>query len=76
MRSFANRRDQRQRFVHSGPVHIEIAGSKLRPRREEAEYLLKRVRDEITRHEGILGEEALEEFRKAARFYESLQSDL
>ena len=71
VRTFANRADGKQRFAHTGPVHIEIPGSVLRPPKAEAEYLLKRVSDEIARHEGVLGEEALNEFKEAAQFYKS-----
>src|SRR6516225_12269143 len=49
VRCFEDRADKRVRFAHTGPCHVEVTGKPLRPRREEVEYLLKRVEDQITR---------------------------
>ncbi len=72
VRAFASWKETRPRFAHSAPVHVEIQGKPLPPKRVEVEYLLKRVRDEIVRHEGVLSEEAVAEFREAEAFYKSL----
>ncbi len=72
VRAFADRGNGRRSFAHSSPVYVDVPGKPLRPRKEEVEFLLKRVRDEITRHEGVLSEEEVKEFREAAEFYEGL----
>ena len=75
VRCFTKAENGRYRFAHSGPCHISIPGRPLKPRRDEAAYLVKRVADEISRHEAILPESALKEYREALSFYEAkLQS--
>jgi hypothetical protein len=70
VRCFERRPDRRVRFAHSSPVHIEVPGRPLRPRREEAAWLVQRVRQEISRNQGILSEEALQEYRQALDAYQ------
>jgi hypothetical protein len=70
VRCFEHRPDNRVRFAHSSPVHIEIPGKPLRPRREEAAWLAQRVRQEISRNQGILPEEAMQEYRQALEAYQ------
>lgn len=72
VRAFAVNDDGRPRFAHSAPVHVKIPGKPIPPRRVEVEYLLKRVQDEIERHEGVLSMEAVAEFKEAEAFYKSL----
>ena len=72
VRAFEQNAAGRVRFAHSSPVFIEVAGRPLLPRREEIEYLTVRVREEITRNEGVVSREALDEFRRALEFYESI----
>jgi hypothetical protein len=72
VRAFEARPDRRPRFAHSAPVHFEVEGEPLRPRKVEVEHLIKRVADEIARHEGVLNEGALEEYRAALAHYRSL----
>ena len=54
------------------PFHVEVAGKPLRPRREEAEYLVKRVEDQITRSADVLPKAALDEYREALRIYREI----
>jgi hypothetical protein len=70
VRAFAEAAGGRIRFAHGAPVHIDIPGKPLRPRREEAEYLVRRVADQIRRSEDVLPPEAIEEYREALRAYE------
>lgn len=72
VRAFATQEEGRPRFAHSAPVHVSVADEPLTPKRLEVEYLLKRIRDEIQRHEGVLSEEAVNEFGEAEAFYSSL----
>lgn len=62
----------RLRFAHSSPVHIEVTGRPLRPRRVEVEYLAGRVRAELQRHQDVLDPAALAEYHEALEFYEKL----
>ena len=71
VRCFSEAENGRYRFAHSGPSHITIPGRPLRPRREEATYLVKRVEDEILRHQGTLPESAIREYREALDFYQA-----
>jgi hypothetical protein len=60
----------RIRFAHSAPRFFEVEGKPLRPRREEADFLARRVREQIARSEGVLPAAAIEEYRAALRAYE------
>lgn len=73
-RAFEEREDGRPRFAHTAPVRFEVEGRPLRPAKAEVAYLIKRVADEIQRHQGVLGEAALREYRSALTHYEALLS--
>jgi len=66
-------RDGRLQFAHSGPFHIEVEGKPLRPRREQVDYLVQRVEDQIERNRGVLSEAALAEYRSALEAYRGLE---
>jgi hypothetical protein len=72
VRCFATNEQNRVRFAHTAPWHIEVEGKPLRPRREEVDYLVHRVEQEIARHQGVLPEAALAEYREALEAYRSL----
>jgi len=55
----------RIRFAHTAPWWVEIEGRPLRPRREQAEWFVKRTEEEIARHTGVIGDEPLREFKQA-----------
>jgi hypothetical protein len=74
LRAFEDRPDGRVRFAHTAPWWIEIAGRPLRPRREEKEYLIQRVQEEITRSQGIVPQEALAEYQKALAHFQGLET--
>jgi len=61
--------EKRVRFAHSSPVHIDVPGKRLRPRKEEVEFLISRIKDEIARNTRVLPEPALDEYRQALRIY-------
>ncbi len=75
VRCFETARDRRERFAHSSPTHIDIAGKPLQPRRVEVEYLVARVKEELARHEGVLDAAALSEYRAALEVYQGLLRD-
>jgi hypothetical protein len=69
VRCFERRADKRLRFAHSSPVFFDVPGAPLRPRREEVEYLVGRMEEELARNAPLLSAEALDEYRQArARF--------
>jgi len=72
VRCFEDRPDQRVRFAHTGPFHIDVAGRPLRPRKAEIEYLIGRVETQIQRSAAVLPAPALEEYREALRIYRKI----
>jgi hypothetical protein len=69
VRCFEDRPDQRVRFAHSGPFHIEVPGRPLRPRKAEVDYLIRRVETQIMRSSAVLPAGALDEYREALEAY-------
>ncbi len=62
----------RVRFAHSSPVHIEVAGQPLRPRRDEVAYIVGHLEREVDRHRDVLTEGELAEFESALATYRKL----
>lgn len=62
----------RERFAHTAPRWFDVRDEPLRPRPIEAEFLARRVREQIERSRGLLPPEAIAEYRKALAIYESL----
>lgn len=75
IRWMVRRSDGRVRFAHTGVWHFEVPGKPLRPKREEVEFLVSRIRDELARNEGVLPGPALAEYREALRRYEALRAN-
>jgi hypothetical protein len=69
VRCFEARPDGRIRFAHTGPWHIDVEGRPLRPPRDEVEYLIRRVEEEIARSRDLIPPEALAEYESALRVY-------
>lgn len=74
VRSFERQPDGRIRFAHTAPWHIRVKDQPVRPRREEIEFLTRRVQDEIDRNKDVLSPAAMAEFRKALKIYKSLKT--
>jgi hypothetical protein len=72
VRAFEQNGGRRNLFAHNSPVFFEIPGKPLRPRREETDYLIGRVKEEIARNEKILSDPAMQEYREALRIYEEI----
>jgi hypothetical protein len=72
IRVFEENGGRKNLFAHSSPVFVEVAGKPLRPRREEIDYLIGRVKEEIARNEGMISAAAMEEYREALRIYERI----
>ena len=69
MRAIERRPDGRVRFAHTAPFHFDVEGKPLRPRRAEAEFLVRRVEAEIARSRELLPPEALKEYEQALEAY-------
>jgi peptidoglycan/xylan/chitin deacetylase (PgdA/CDA1 family) len=72
VRCWEERENGRFRFAHSAPWFVEVKDKPLRPRRDEAEFLVQRVEEEIARSGPLLPPAALEEYQRALRFYQEL----
>jgi hypothetical protein len=72
VRCFENRPAGRVRFAHSSPVHIEIAGKPLRPRKVETDFLIDRMKQQIRANTDVLDETELAEYRKTLEIYEQI----
>ena len=72
VRAFENRPDKRIRFAHSNPVHINVSDAPIRPRREEIDYMILRMREELKRNSGVLRPAGVKEYEFALRFYEEI----
>ncbi len=72
VRCFEGRAAGRVRFAHSGPFYVEVPGKPLRPRRQEVEFLIRRVQDQITRSGGVLPAAAMAEYQKALAIYQEI----
>ena len=62
----------RYRFAHTAPWHFQFGDQAIVPRREQINELVKRVKDEISRHQDRLPKDALEEFKQALAIYERI----
>ena len=76
VRAFEKNGGRCNRFAHTSPIYLEVPGQPLRPRREEIDYLIQRVREEITRNQNILGPAALDEYRQSLKIYQAIARDL
>jgi hypothetical protein len=72
VRCFEIQPDGRERFAHSAPVFIDVPGKPLRPKKQEVDYLISRVKGEIERNTGVLSNEALAEYLTALAAYEEI----
>jgi len=71
VRCFEDHKD-RVRFAHSSPVHMDVSGKPLRPRKAEVEYLLSRVEEQIKRSKPALPAETLKEYEQALDAYKAI----
>lgn len=65
----------RFRFAHTAPWRVEIPGRPLRPRKEQIDYLIQRVKDQIVRSDTVLPKAAIAEYEEALAFYQKLAKD-
>jgi len=67
--------DGRFRFAHTAPWRIEFPGKPLTPRKEQINYLIRRVEEQIQRSSPLLPNSAIDEYREALRFYQRLATE-
>lgn len=72
VRCWEPREGQRSRFAHTAPTFFDVSGQPLKPRKAEADFLVRRVRDEIERSQNVLPPEAIAEYRCALQVYEAI----
>jgi hypothetical protein len=72
VRCYEARPDNRVRFAHTAPWHVEVDGKPLRPRKAEVEYLVRRVEEQMKRSAAVLPEAALAEYHRGLRAYSDL----
>ena len=72
VRCFETRPEGRQRFAHTAAWHIAYGKESIRPRRQEIDWLIARVRAEIERSKDLVPPAGLEEYRQALAVYEEI----
>ncbi|MEM7010373.1 MAG: CehA/McbA family metallohydrolase [Verrucomicrobiota bacterium] len=72
VRCFENRPNGRTRFAHTAPWHFEFDGRQIAPRREQINYLIQRVQDQIERSKSVLTKDAIDEYREALKAYKEI----
>jgi hypothetical protein len=73
VRCFEAHPNNRVRFAHTAPFHVEVPGEPLRPRAAEIDFLIRRVEEQIARSKDVLPPAALDEYREALRTYQAVK---
>jgi hypothetical protein len=73
VRCLEDRPDGRVRFAHTAPWWVDVPGKPHRPRREEVDYLVRRMDEEIARSRGVLSPEALVEYERAREQFAGIE---
>lgn len=68
-------KDGRVRWAHSAPIWIDVPGKPIRPRKQDVEFLMKRMEDELARNKEVLTPEGLAEYQEALDFYKAKLQD-
>ena len=72
IRCYERRPNGRIHFAHTGPFHVEVEGKPLRPRKAEIGFLIKRMQEQIERNKRVLPKEALDEYHRALKIYQTI----
>ncbi|MHC4088528.1 MAG: hypothetical protein ACYSU5_25475, partial [Planctomycetota bacterium] len=72
VRCYERRLNGRTRFAHTGSFHVEVEGKPLRPRKAEIGFLIKRMQEQIERNKRVLPKEALDEYHRALKIYQTI----
>lgn len=74
VRCWEDRPGCRFRWAHTAPWHVEVQGKPLRPRSEEKEFLVARMKSEVKRSRDVLPREAQAENERALAVYAGLEA--
>lgn len=72
VRYMERRAGKRIRFAHSGIFHFEVPGKPLRPRKEETDFLIQRMEEQLKRSQGALPQNAVAEYERALSIYRQI----
>lgn len=72
-RCFENAPGDRVHFAHSAPFHIEVPGTRLVPKRDEAQWLVQRVKEEMARSRSVAPAGLIAEYQAALAAYEAIE---
>lgn len=72
VRCWEDRPDARYRFAHTAPWYVEVPGRPLQPGRDEKQFLIRRMTDEMARSRSVVSPEAMAEYERALAAYEKL----
>ncbi|MCC7373129.1 MAG: polysaccharide deacetylase family protein [Verrucomicrobiales bacterium] len=64
---------QRLRFAHTAPWFFDVEASPQVPRREEVDWCIQRVQEEIDRNRGVLSPEAVSEYETSLRAWQAVR---
>lgn len=67
--------DERIRFAHSSPVHVDIKDRPLHPQAHETGFLIRRMEEELLRNRDILAEDELAEYEQALKVFQDIARD-
>jgi hypothetical protein len=73
VRFWESQPDGQVRFAHTAPWYVEVGEEPVYIESHEKQYLIDRIRQEITRSNGIVSPEAMKEYQTALEFYQTLQ---
>jgi hypothetical protein len=74
VRCYESHPNNRIRFAHTAPFHIEIPGKPLRPRVVEIDFLIRRVEEQIARSKDVLPTAAMDEYREALQAFQDVKT--
>lgn len=69
LRYLETRAGGRIRFAHSGIFHFHVEGKPLRARKEEVQFLIQRMEEQLKRSKGVLKPDAIAEYEEALAVY-------
>lgn len=75
LRCWEERDGGRIRFAHTAPSWFDDSTAPLRPRREEVNWLVERMKQEIATNTSVLSPEAVAEYQQALEAYQTLERD-
>lgn len=72
LRCWEKRAEGRERFAHTAPRWFDVPGRPLLPRKAEAEFLVRRVQEQIDRSRGVIPPAAIAEYEQALAVYQRI----